>query len=261
MNDFSGICIKDAIKIWDGERLLVTTEDFSNLLDRNLYYMDKDYSYGILKLSKGPDKYTYEIKIIDRFESPQRVKSEENVFVSDIRFLSEKELDVRKKDDKWCVTHPDGSIIYNFPTKSDADKMRKAIMLSQSRKVEDFSFLGEMSGGPVIGSCVVLILNQEHKPIQIQIKMKEDSFVKSTIESRLKNILPKELHDLDIVWDNEEYPNFIPLFDLQLKEIKPSKIITIVRENSSSCLMQPYSPQKPSPKNYYKLNNLMEVLI
>lgn len=60
--------------------------------------------------------------------------------------LTEKELSVVKRDDKWCVVHghpqkpgsktdkPEGSVIKCFPTKEQAEAMHKAIIISQIKK-------------------------------------------------------------------------------------------------------------------------------
>jgi len=68
----------------------------------------------------------------------------------DIEFMSEieKELFVVKRGDKWCVIHgspmvpgsktdkPPGSIIKCFPTKAQADRMHKAIIISKIKRGE-----------------------------------------------------------------------------------------------------------------------------
>lgn len=68
----------------------------------------------------------------------------------DIEFMSEveKELFVEKRGDKWCVIHgspitpgsktdkPIGSIIKCFPTKAQADRMHKAIIISKIKRGE-----------------------------------------------------------------------------------------------------------------------------
>ncbi len=46
----------------------------------------------------------------------------------------EKELFVRKRGNKWCVTHSDGRIIKCFPDKESADNMHKAIIVSKIRR-------------------------------------------------------------------------------------------------------------------------------
>jgi len=44
------------------------------------------------------------------------------------------DLFVVKKGNEWCVTHSDGRVIKCFPTKEEADKMHKAIIISKIRR-------------------------------------------------------------------------------------------------------------------------------
>lgn len=49
---------------------------------------------------------------------------------------AEKELFVRKRGDRWCVTHSDGRIIKCFPVKAQAEAMHKAIIISKIKRGE-----------------------------------------------------------------------------------------------------------------------------
>jgi len=60
---------------------------------------------------------------------------------------TEKELFVRKRGDKWCVTHSDGRIIKCFPDKAQADAMHKAIIISKIKR-------GEMSENDFLDTSI-----------------------------------------------------------------------------------------------------------
>ncbi len=120
--EFPGIYLNKPLaeKVWSGEsKVIIKKENFKNfkkLLETPLYYMDDDFSYGILKLvkqkfidkkdfkklrefhnleegdlfDKNDKVYLYEFEIIDRFEDPKTVNIEydEDGFVKETNFLS-----------------------------------------------------------------------------------------------------------------------------------------------------------------------------
>lgn len=152
---FAGIVLEKPFGeiIWNGKcREINIPNSFKHKGIENLYYMDLENCYGILRLGKmiksvGKSKI-YEIEIIDRFEDPKPIEQPEDYFIEDVKFMKEegeedKELRVVKKGERWCVVHgspqkedsktdkPEGSIIKCFKTKEEADAMHKAITISK----------------------------------------------------------------------------------------------------------------------------------
>ena len=143
----------------------------------------------------------------------------------------------------------------------------KPLLLADWR---DLKFLDGLDDFTIIKDCISLIgssVTQEHKPHDIDILIRIDKpneFIKRAIEVRLSKMFPEDLQDkLHFVWGEEAGPHdsYIPLFDLQLKRIRPAKIITMIQDLSSKItLMKPFVPQKPLGSAYYDLNKFLEVL-
>jgi len=103
---------------------------------------------GTFLLLEGKDGQKYKV----RAELVEEIEEEEE--------LAEKELSVEKRGDKWCVVHghpqkpgsptdkPKGSIIKCFPTKADAERMHKAIIIRQ--KTKEDADLSEEGGHKVL---------------------------------------------------------------------------------------------------------------
>ena len=91
---------------------------------------------------------------LDEEDMPEKIDEEtkEDPEIDDFEIEdmenTEKILRVEKRGDKWCVIHghpmkpgsktdkPEGSIIHCFPTKAQADRMHKAIIISQIKRGE-----------------------------------------------------------------------------------------------------------------------------
>ena len=134
----------------------------------------------------------------------------------------------------------------------------------------DLKFLDNLDDFTIIKDCISLIgssVTQEHKPHDIDILIrlaKPNEFLKRAVEVRLAKMFPEELQDkLHFVWGEEAGPHdsYIPLFDLQFKRIRPTKIITMIQDLSGKVsLMKPFVPMKPFGSAYYDLNKFIEAL-
>ena len=170
----------------------------------------------------------------------------------------EKILRVVKRGDRWCVIHghpkvpgsktdkPEGSVIKCFPTKAEADRMHKAIIISKIKRGEmnemtDFSdFLSSMKDIILIKDFISAVGSQvknytDEKPddIDLQIRMKEPtSYIKRAVEVRILKQLPIDLQEkIHFIWGDPEgsHDDFIPLFDLKLEKLN-SEIIKMDEE-------------------------------
>jgi len=134
----------------------------------------------------------------------------------------------------------------------------------------DLEFLNQLGDFLIIKDCVSLIgstVTQDHKPndIDLLIRMKEPNpFLKRAIEVRLSKMFPEELRDkLHFVWGETEGPHdsFIPLYDLQLKRVRPVKVVTMIEDKSSKIqLLKPFIPMKPYGSAFYDLDKFISIL-
>jgi len=233
------------------------------------------------KLSGKKYIYSYKLDVLKIFEEPTIIKIPENsdFYVEDIEFLSDtgqtgqkavigtprtfdplgpvvvskkEELFIKKKGDKWCVTHSNGTIIKCFPTKEEADKMHKAIVISKIKRgvmSEMPEFLNEFKDFKVIKDFISMVGSQvknydNHKPndIDLQIRLSEPgSYLKRAVEVRVLKMLPEAIaKKIHFIWGDAEgaHDDFIPLYDLKLEKISPNQKITM-HENEIE-LMRPY---------------------
>jgi len=193
--------------------------------------------------------------------------------------LETKELYVRKRGDQWCVVHSDGSIIKCFPTKVQADKMHKAIIISKikrgkmqsTEKIENLKpLLNKFEPINLIHDFVSLVgstvkKEEGHVPndLDIHLRMGKDirEYLERAIKIRFSKILDKKiLEKLHIFSGDAEgsHDTFIPLYHLAL--IPADKKIIEMESKKKIELLKPYNPQKPAGSAYYDLNKFMEVL-
>ena len=170
---FPGIVLSgnQAEEVWTGEiRQISAPISFKKRIGEDLYYMDQEFCYGILRVTKlinSEEGSTFEIEMVDRFDDFKPIHYPGEVDeVEDVSFMGEtgsadirgapipateveeeepptkvseiQEMFVRKRGNRWCVVHSNpaqrGKIIKCFPNKSDADKMHKAIIISKIRR-------------------------------------------------------------------------------------------------------------------------------
>jgi DNA adenine methylase len=89
---FPGIVVKNAKTIWEGNKEpIFLNEDIE--LGKNLYFMDNNYCYGILKLKnviKGNNGNLYDFDIIDKFEDAKPIEpNKDKTFIEDTKFMEE----------------------------------------------------------------------------------------------------------------------------------------------------------------------------
>lgn len=72
------------------------------------------------------------IVIWGKRKKKRKIKYGEEVF--DLTDEEIENLYIRKKGGKWCVVHSDGRLIKCFPTKEEADRMHKAIIISKIKR-------------------------------------------------------------------------------------------------------------------------------
>jgi len=89
--NFKGLVLSKpfAEKIWMGGcKKIKIPKSYKRKVGENLYYMDNENCYGILRLEKLSGKDIYNIEIIDRFEDPKSVEVPKGkVFLEDTNFL------------------------------------------------------------------------------------------------------------------------------------------------------------------------------
>jgi len=232
-DQFPGIYIKHALLVWKGNRdPIMTKKIHKSIIGRPLYYMDKKYCYGILKISsikEKENKYLNEFEILTTFEDPKPIDSPKTRIIKDTKFLAENHTDWR-----------------------------------------NLEFINKLTDFKVIKDCISLIgssITQEHKPndIDILIRMNNpNDFLKRAIETRISKMLPEELQNkIHFVWGEKEGPHdsYIPLFDLFFKKIKKPILIEMSELSAKAELFKPYFPMKPAGSAYYDLNKFIEDLI
>lgn len=154
------------------------------------------------------------------------------------------------------------------PEKMNPPSLELYKLVSKNKLLSDWrdlKFLNDLQDFEIIKDCISLIgssVTQESKPndIDFLIRLDANEFMKRAIETRICKLLPQELQSkAHFVWGEKEGPHdsYIPLFDLHLKKINPSKIVTMAQNKIE--LMKPIIPQKPIGSAYYDLNKFLEL--
>ncbi len=230
------------------------------------------------KRKKGEKLSTTElIKLIEYIEQYDPKKQTNNQLTNDWEivkgwYFSYKEMEDIKLSRETIVNL--AKLIYSeikerkmeYDFKLDEMKMVEKELykiISEGLEERDLKFLDNLDDFLIIKDCVSLI-DYSKKDINLLIRIEEPTeFIKKAIETRLAVIFPEELQKkLNFVWGEKEisYESFIPLFDIQLKRIRPVKMITMIQDKSSKIkLMEPYIPQKSS-NPFYDLNKFIEIL-
>ena len=234
---FPGIYTGFAEDIWRGNKppILKKTK-YEEMLGKPLYYMDKNFCYGILKLnnpleaeSSSGKVYAYDYEILSTFEDPKPIETPKTNLVEDTKFLNE------DKQDDW----------------------------------RDLKFIENLGDFSVIKDCISIIgstVTQDNKPHDIDLLIRMNSpndFLKRAIEVRLTKMFPDELQDkIHFVWGEKEGPHdsFIPIYDLSFRKIKEPKMVNMSAIGKVN-IMSPYMPMKPSGSAFYDLDKFIEALI
>ena len=151
----------------------------------------------------------------------------------------------------------------------------KKEMIHKKVDLTNLDFLDAFKDFKIVKDCISLVGSTVKRPkghipndvdLQIRLRAEKNSYIRRAIEVRLLKMLEENgyvelIPKIHMIWGDSEgsHDSFIPLYDLKLERIKPTKIVEMneIILGDSVRLFEPYLPQKPFGSAYYKIDDIM----
>lgn len=162
-----------------------------------------------------------------------------------------------------------GTIFHPETMKPYSRELYKLVSNKSMENTVDLSnpkLLGELEDKKIIRDFVSVVgsyTEEGSKPHDVDFLIRlahPTDFIKRAIETRILKDL-SFANDVHFIWGDPEGPHdaFVPLYDLQLKRIKPLKIVKMQKEIIELDTVMPFHPMKPR-KRFYKVDETVSYM-